>query len=516
MKKTITLLYLLTFVLTPGIASAAGDKTGTASTTISATTQQTTEEANLNPGKYFLVNPQAEGDALQLRLAADGSGQIKENRTADISWQHNGQATEITMVEPLLIYHYEESETNVYRGELVSITLTPTTDAAGQALYHYTGQMRLVHSETGELLESFQENKTLQLINKKDTEKWQLDLVGKEWVIDGINLITHPEEPYFQNVSAARAAFFDNGLGVFTHHDQTISDFKWRVKGRKLIIKTMSETEKLTYVLWLTEFVEDIGVKFVANVRGKAASNGRTRSGYMLMQQDTRFTPENVVGNWSRPFGQYDYYADQIHVPNIVHPASKWTISDTGVLLRDKIVHPELGPVVECPDTQCYLSCTFIRKLIAKVGDTLYFESALDSEFYDQGPVLYQGSTILTAKYKEQNGVEQFDLGWVDYARMQLNDGDSQSLLLFFPDFDPEGNELRIVYQDSPGNVYGSYQVVDGKLHIIQAEQTQVYELQEFNREQIKVCQYLDGQTCEQGSQMSFMFNNNAGPLVTD
>ncbi|WDE09764.1 hypothetical protein [Thalassomonas haliotis] len=497
MKKTITLLYLLIFVFTPAITSA-------------------TENTRLIPGEYFLVSPEEASDAIQLRLSPDGSGKIKEHSAADIRWQKNGTATEITLLQPLVLYQFADSLTDSYRGELTSITLKPSTDSAEPSLYHYSGQLRLVHNQTGEVIDSFQENKTLELLNRKETKKWQLTLVGKEWVIDDIDLITHPEEPFFQGLSAARAAFFDNGLGIFTHHDQTISDFKWRVKGRRLIIKTLAESHKLTYIFWITEIIEDIGVKFVANVRGKAANSWRTRNGYMLMQQNSRFTPENVIGSWSRGRAQYDYYADQVHVPNIVHPASKWSISAAGTLLRNKIVHPELGPVPECPDEQCYLSCIFTRKLIAKIGDTLYFESGMDAEFYDRGPVLYQGSYILTAKYSEQMGVEQFSHNWLDYARMQLNDSDGQTSLIFAPEMAPQGTEQRLVYQDSPGNLYGHYQVLDGKLHIRQDEQVRVYELLNFNRDHIQVCRYFDGQSCEQGSQVTFSFNNNAGSLATD
>ncbi|WP_281557136.1 hypothetical protein [Thalassomonas sp. RHCl1] len=520
MKENITRLYLIIFVLTSGIILAAANKASAKGTEMSTGAQQIQSSSHqaidLNSGNYFLIDPVDGYNALQLKLAADGSGKIKERSAVNITWHNNGTTTEVTALEPLVLYQFADSETDSYRGELVSITLTPSTEPDQSALYDYVAHQRIVHNETGEIIDSYQEQRVIQLLNRKNTERWPLDLVGREWVIEDIDLLTYPEQPYFQGLSAARAAFFDNGLGMFTHHDQTISDFKWRLKGRKLEIKTLSESKKVTYSFWITEFIEDIGVKFVANVRGKDANAWRTRNGYMLIQQDSRFTPENVVGSWSRANAQFDYYADQIHVPNIAHPASKWTISDSGILLRDKIVHPELGPVVECPDEQCYLSCTFTRNLIAKIGDTLYFESGLDSEFYDQGPIFYQGSTILTAKYSEKPGVEQFGHSWVDYARMQLNDVNSQTSLIFAPEFGADGTEQHIVYKDSPGNLYGRYQVLDGKLHITQDEQTQVYELLSFNRDHIQVCRYFDGQSCEQGTQLTFSFNNNAGSLTTN
>lgn len=519
-KKTIPSLYLVIFVLILALTSVIGNKASAKekeiATAASPTLLPSPQETNLLPGMYFLVDPIDGYDSFQLKLKIDGSGKIKERSASNITWHNNGTATEILVLEPLVLYQFAESETDTYRGELLSITLTPSTESAEHPLYNYVAQHQLVHNETGEIVESYQEHNILQLINRKNTKKWDIDLIGKEWVIDDIDLLTYPEEPYFQGLSTARAIFFDNGLGQFTHKDQTMSDFKWQLKGRKLVIKTLSEGRKLTYSLWITEFVEDIGIKFIANVRGKTASSWKTRNGYMLIQQDTRFTAESVVGSWSRGTVQYDYYADQIHVPNIVHPASKWTISDTGTLLRDKIVHPELGPVVECPDEQCYLSCTFTRNLIAKIGDTLYFESGLDSEFYDQGPVLYQSSYILTATHNEKTGVEQFDYSWIDYAKLQLNDGDTQTLLLFAPEVDSQGIEQHIVYQDSPSNTFGSYEILDGKLYILQAEQTLIYDFIDFKRDQIEVCQYLDGQSCQQGNQVTFSFNNNAGSLIKE
>lgn len=64
------------------------------------------------------------------------------------------------------------------------------------------------------------------------------------------------------------------------------------------------------------------------------------------------------------------------------------------------------------------MSCRFTQRLIAKKGNTLYFEHATYSEFYDQGPVLYQQSYIMTMGYNEQNGTDKFEYRWINYSTL--------------------------------------------------------------------------------------------------
>lgn len=81
------------------------------------------------------------------------------------------------------------------------------------------------------------------------------------------------------------------------------------------------------------------------------------------------------------------------------------------------------------------------------------------------------------------------------------------------PEKDAQGITRQTVYQQPSNNVYGQYEVQDRKMHITQTDQTQVYELLDFNRDRIEVCQYFYGQSCLQGQQMTILLNNNAGSL---
>ncbi|OCQ20785.1 hypothetical protein A7985_13370 [Pseudoalteromonas luteoviolacea] len=462
-------------------------------------------------GHYFLIDHDVVNQAYKLTFKPNKQVTLFGDLETTGQWQWTPeQQLHIQLDRPLTQYEQlmAENETHVYR--LTALTIN--TQNQGQDT-HYTQHIQIWHKEAQKVLRTYTQTNSAKLMKQRQLKKWQTQLVNKTWDIEVMDEVTHDDVPWFKAASTARVTFNDDGTGSVQHWDNTQSTLTWKVRGKRLILQYHSGDKPIKYVLRVIDYIDDIGLSFVAKQVNKTTKSARWLHGLMIEKQDIVLTHEQVVGQW-HAFGRYhDYYPDQIAVANIAHTASQWSIDNLGQLNREKLDHPELGTVLRCPDNSCYVSCQFYYELLAKKGNTLYVNFYFYSEFYPQGPLKMQGKRIIKVEVRDQLGANAFSDSFLGYTNMTL-ESEGESIPYFFNMMPtPDGHAVSEV--TSPQGT-GTFSIIDGKLHTLINEQKMVYEMTQFRRDGIEVCYYPDGQSCLTGHSAVFKFSHDAGPYIED
>ncbi|KZX01454.1 hypothetical protein JL49_05840 [Pseudoalteromonas luteoviolacea] len=462
-------------------------------------------------GHYFLVDHDVVNQAYKLTFRPNKQAILFSDVKVTGQWQWQPeQQIHIQLDQPLTQYELlmAENETHIYQ----LTALTVNTQNLGQDT-HYTQHIQVWHKEAQRVLRTFTQVNNAKLVQQRQLQKWQTQLVNKTWEIEYIDEVTHAEVSWFKAASTASVTFNEDGTGTIQHWDNTQSELIWKMRGKKLILHYQSGDTPIKYVLSVVDYIDDIGLRFVAKQVDKTAKKARWIHGLMVEKQDVVLTHEQVVGQW-HAFGRYhDYYPDQVAVANIAHTASKWSIDSMGQLYREKLDHPELGTVLRCPDNSCYVSCQFYYELLAKKGNTLYVNFYFYSEFYPQGPLKMQGKRIIQVEVRDQLGVEEFSDSFLGYTNMTLESDGSSAPYFFSMMPTPDGQTVSEV--TSPEGT-GTFAVVEGKLYTSINEQEVIYEITKFRRDGIEVCYYPAGESCRTGSSAVFKFSHDAGPFIED
>ncbi|RJE76759.1 hypothetical protein BGP78_12310 [Pseudoalteromonas sp. MSK9-3] len=461
----------------------------------------------INSGRFVFIGDSQDSLALQIKLKKNGKGILKQIAKSNIHWYSSDTGIEISLLEPMLQWQFEQ-EGAQFKVELTSVSLV----AQEQGKIAATITQQLVNVQTEEVLEKSYPVTQGKLLRVGELKNWETELTDKVWTISNFDLIHYPQEGT-EAFHAVQVEFYDNGRGKIYFPDSVAEDMRWKVRENRLAIKYYHSGAKRLFKFWVVEEYAGIGWRYIANVKGLKNTDPITRSGYMIANQNRSFATEDFYGKWQANGAQFDYYADNYYIPNVVHPSSKWSLTDAGEIYREKIVHPILGTVSECPDDTCYSSCEFNLKLLARDADTLFVHQQLNSELVPQGPFFDLGSAIMKFKLDKHNGIDAFSYDWLDYASLVLNSSGSETRLFFFSRPNSLGGTDYLYAENSPNNIVGRFVVKQGKLHLESSESAYIFEITEFNRNSVTSCRYEAGKTCDEGETVSFNFDNGAPHL---
>ncbi|MBQ4848248.1 hypothetical protein J8L98_00020 [Pseudoalteromonas sp. MMG013] len=456
------------------------------------------------PANYIILDNDNRYTATQLTLKRNGEGILKQQTRSRINWEQTVGGTVIKFDQPMIMSRFENAPNSVIRIELTQLQLIHQDDSIYQSIRHHN----VVDDSSNDVIETFIEQSSVTLLEKQDLAGWHLDLVGKKWTVDGVELLTYPEQPYFSDLASASAHFISKKQGEFTFFNGEKAPFKWRIKNNKLIIKAYINGKKIKYTFWQTNPVGSVGAEFVANVSQGSGVKWHTRRGMFIEQQEEVFDLDSIVGSWHLGSRQYDHYADNITVPNIVHPGSRWELTDNGTFLRFKLTHPELGSVVDCPDDTCYLACKFTHRLIAKEGNTFYMENGVISEFEPMSPLKLNNASVSVVEFDPAHGVERFSHSWLDHATLTFNDEQGSDKLRFIAQTQADGKTNYTVRSMHSNSELGRYSVANSVLSIVTEQVTTHFKMLSFSRDQLTACKYSEAQTCDDGEVIKIDLHN--------
>ncbi|MCF2856627.1 hypothetical protein L1286_04040 [Pseudoalteromonas sp. SMS1] len=460
-------------------------------------------------GHYFLIDNDVVNQAYKLSFRSNNQVTLSAEGDTLGQWQWLPQEKiHIQLTQPLTQYEIPISAHETHAYQVTALTLNPLN--LGQES-HYIQHIRVWHKETQQEVRHYTQTNSAVLVKQRQLKQWQTQLVNKTWEIEYIDEVTHVDTPWFNAPSTASVTFSADGTGWIQHWDDTQSELTWNIKGKRLILHYQRGTKPIKYVLRVLDYIDDLGLRFVAKQRDKITRKARWLHGLMIEKQDVVLTHEQVVGQWHVSGRFHDYYPDQVAVANIAHTASKWSVDHRGQLYREKLDHPEHGTVLNCPDERCYVSCQFYYELLASVGNTLYVNFYFYSEFYPQGPLKMQGKRIVKVIRRNELGIDAFSESFLGYTKMTLESGGTSTPYLFSMMPTPDGHTTSDV--TTPQGT-GTFSIIEGKLHTVIEQQEMVFELTHFERDKVTVCQYPAGQSCQSGRMGVFKFSHDAGPTT--
>ena len=454
--------------------------------------------------KYIIVDIDNRHISAQLDLKKNSKGFLKQKTKSSIKWKRAANGVIIKPNQPMILSRFETAPNSIIRVELTQLQLIHLNDKLYQSVRHYNA----IDENSNEIIEAFTERSNVAMLEKQKLKRWDLDLTGKKWTIDGIELLTYSEQPYFSDVASASAHFISKKHGEFIFFNGDKAPFKWHLKDNKLIIKTHINGKKQKYTFWKIDKVGNVGIEFVADVKNSNNTQLHTRRGMFIEQQETVFNLDAIVGSWHLGAHQYDHYADNITIPNIVHPGSRWELTDDGTFLRFKLTHPEQGSVIDCPDDTCYLACKFTHRLIAREGNTLYMENGVVSEFEPMSPLRLNNASVGVVEFNPQHGIEQFSHSWLDFSTLTFNDGKDYKKLRFMVQQQPDGVTNYTVRSFSDNSILAHYSIVNDVLSIIADKITSHYKVLSFSRTQLTACKYGDDKICSEGEIIKIDLHN--------
>ncbi|QPB85642.1 hypothetical protein CWC22_021780 [Pseudoalteromonas rubra] len=461
---------------------------------------------DINKGKFFLYDNSSTGPTYELVLAKNGTGKYARQTESQISWSKVDDGLQVNLASPELIWAYQDQGVE-YRSEIYQVHVFPSEEGVSFAQH-----MRVVRTDTMEVVETQVQHFTGTLVPAKSMQDWRVDLTEGTWVLPAVDYILY-EEFDIPAFGAVEANFFANGDGQITHHDKTVSRFKWRIKGNRLVLKYWQNGIKKKLVLRITELLAGVGLRVVIKATSHTGKAPLLRTGLMIKDQKTHFNYENTVGTWLRGAVRYDYFEDHVYIPNVAFGSAVWSFNQAGEIERQKIIHPQLGTVPVCPDDTCYVSCTFTLKLLAQDEGALYVSVQTDSELVDAGPHFFMGKAIVKFDLKPYQSVAAFDYSWLGQTMLTFKSG-SESALYYFMMVPSETGVWEYVYaKEAPNNIQGKFAVVDGKLHLEGELETQVLEIQQSRRDSLDVCRYIQGSSCAAGDTMILEFHNGTDLL---
>ncbi|WP_419146746.1 hypothetical protein [Pseudoalteromonas 'SMAR'] len=461
-----------------------------------------TQLHQIDKGKFIVIGEMQSDPVVQITLKRNKRGELKQLDKSRVTWSKATHGLVIELDSPFILHEFNEQGIN-YRAEVYQLDVIPNTSAGDNVAYVF--KQRVIRTDTKEVLETRSQRHQGQLLDKTQLDNWNLDLTAGTWSIPQVDYIAYPDAK-IDAMASAEATFFAGGRGLMYHHDQHISEFKWRIKGNRLIVMYGRDNTKHILQLQIIKAIADKGWQVVMDARSDDGAPF-IRSGFMLKHQGLYFDYDNTVGSWHANNVQYDYYQDHLYVPNVAHPGSKWAFTSTGEITREKLVHPVLGTVATCPDNSCYVSCEFKLKLLATEGDVLYVRQTMNAELEPQGALYPMGRWILKFDFEPRNGVQEFSHSWLNNNRIIIEE-DGESNAYFFMAMPNAQGELDYLFaKGQPNNIQGHFSVVAGKLHLDTRFGTQIYEIEEFNRDSLDVCRYQAGADCSEGSKMTMRLN---------
>ncbi|KZN59596.1 hypothetical protein N473_25560 [Pseudoalteromonas luteoviolacea CPMOR-1] len=455
---------------------------------------------------YFLIDT-GTSQAYKLNFKPDNQVIVSSDFKVPAQWQWQSQQQILAeFSQPQDQYEVQMSEHETYIHQLTGLSFNYNT----QEQHQYTQHMQIWHKEAQMIVDTYTVPSDAIFIKQRQLKKWRAHLINKTWEIANIEEVTHVDTPWFKSRSSASVTFHENGVGTIQHWDNTHSDLTWKLKGKKLILNIHRNEKHVKLMMRVVENIDDIGLRFVAKHVNKDAKQTKWLTGYMIEKQDVALTYEQVIGQWRKSNGRFhDYYPDQIAVASVANTASKWKLNHLNQLVREKLDHPEQGTVLKCPDNRCYVSCEFFYELLAKKGNTLYIAYHYNSEFYPQGPLKFQGKWILKVEYDEAFGIKDFSRNIFSITTMNLEYQGQSHPYLFRRLPDENGDLVNQVI--SPEGT-GTFSLIEGKLHTLINQQESIFEITQFARDGLSVCQYQPGEQCSQGRQAIFKFTHEAGP----
>ncbi|ESP91719.1 hypothetical protein [Pseudoalteromonas luteoviolacea] len=458
-------------------------------------------------GNYFIIDSAGTDQTYKLSFKPNNQVLVSGDFQVSAQWQWQPQQQIMAQLsQPQNQFEIQLSENETYIHQLTGLSFNSKT----QQQSPYTQHFQVWHKETQEVVDTYTISGEALLVKQRQLKRWQSQLVNKTWEIANIDEVTHADTPWFKSNSSASVTFHDKGTGIVQHWDNTQSDLTWKLKGKKLILNYQRNNEPMKVVLRVFEYIDDIGLRFVAKHVNKESKQAKWISGYMIEKQDLALTYEQIIGQWRKASGRFhDYYPDQIAVASVANTASKWELNHLGQLVREKLEHPEQGVVLNCPDNSCYVSCEFFYELLAKKGNTLYVAHHFSSEFYPQGPLKMQGKWILKIEYDEEFGIQDFSRNIFSNTPMTL-EYEAQKEAYVFSRFPDENGEVVNRVKSPAGT--GTFSFIDGNLHTLINQQENIFEITKFARDGLSVCQYQPGESCATGRQAVFKFAHDAGP----
>ncbi|KZN49413.1 hypothetical protein [Pseudoalteromonas luteoviolacea] len=457
-------------------------------------------------GNYFLIGTDVD-QVYKLSFKPNNQVIVADDFKVPAQWLWQAQQQiMVNFSQPQTRYQFPMSENETYVHQLIGLSFSTNTQEPSE----YTQHMQVWHKEAQMVVQTYTLSDQGLLVKQRQLKKWQTQLVNTTWEIANFDEVTHAEVDWFKASSSASVTFHEDGKGTVNHWDNTQSDLTWKLTGKKLVLHYYRNEQNVKLVIRIVENIDDIGLRFVAKQVNKKSKQAKWLSGFMIEKQDVALTDEQIIGQWRKPNGRFhDYYPDQIAVASVANTASKWKLNHLNQLVREKLEHPEQGVVLNCPDNRCYVSCEFFYELLAKKGNTLYIAYHFNSEFYPQGPLKLQGKWIIKVEYDEAFGINDFSRNIFASTAMNLEYQDQIHPYLFQRLPDESGNLVNKVI--TPEGT-GTFSVIEGKLHTVINQQESIFEITEFARDGLSVCQYQSGEHCSLGKQAIFKFDHEAGP----
>lgn len=458
---------------------------------------------NIKKGKFFLTGNGLVEPVAYLVLNKHEVGQYEGNIASPIEWRKTANGLQIRLLSPEMLGEYTEQGV-VFRAEVYQWSIHPSENSQG---VEYVQHTRIVRTDTMDAVDTAEQSFDGTLLPEREMGEWEVDLTQGTWSLPDVDYVFY-DAFNMSAFGAVEARFFENGRGQMVHHDKRVSRFKWRIKRNRLMLKYWQDGQKRKLTFRIVDTLADSGLRIVMHVKNQADTAPLVRTGLMLKDQGTKFSYENAVGTWLNDSVRYDYYDDHVYIPNVAFPAATWAFNQAGEIERQKIVHPELGPVPVCPDDTCYVSCTFTLKLLARDEEAMYVSIQTDSELVDGGPHFFMGKAVAKFQVKPHQSVSAFDYSWLGMTTITFK-SNSDSAPYFFAMMPSATGSWGYMYsKGTPENVQGQFSVVDGKLHLETSQGIQTLEIVHSTRSSLEVCRYDQDGTCEEGDNLTLEFHN--------
>ncbi|MDK2596975.1 PKD domain-containing protein [Pseudoalteromonas obscura] len=443
----------------------------------------------------------------------DNTGTFADYSSGDMTWsQDDNGLVSLTFAPGVMSKTYSCKDSNgsyfscQYKYKSASFTVYDESPVAKAISITFIGDEYSTDSTGNEVL-----------VNSDVSRAMDLSMIGKNQTITPV--ATNFSGNWYINMMyildngsfASKVTFNQDGTGSAQMPADTSRAFTWSITDNILTI-TLTATDELTaktFKYWLIKNIES-GFQFWATTDKTDTEKYRRRSGLMMPEQEVTLAENDILGRIRPYYGVayaqdyfFDNYINGISYSFLQKGSHTWSVSGRSLNIMNYQYGMSYSFVRQCPENATSDMCSVYDhqryEVISVHGDTWYVRQHFEVAFGNS----YENSTILKYK-KSASTLDKFEYYWMNQRYLYFIENQQVLSNWFYTTTNEDGSTSRKV-QLGTGD-QADYSIADGKLRIDQMGSVGVTEIQEFDRDYIKVCAYFEGTNCELGEVRNLYF----------
>ena len=453
-------------------------------------------------GNYIINSPRYHTNtAFHLSLMTDGSGEFNSNTSSAITWSETAGVYALAFDKQVTIYQNsteESSESVVLTG--FSFTVLAENDVFRTIEVTRSTERTVIDKTTDIATVTTEDNETYttNLIYKNKTISLSAEQLIGEWAFHAYeNDYDTSDDPDLPET----LQFYADGTGdVEGNSSET---FSWQLNSNSLTLSYDEDGETGQLELWFTKALS--GGYQLVGLDTSFDEPSDTLTGLLIKKEVVTTTNEDLVGRWHGFIGTTQSYDLNIHSDGTIMIGlgiTNWQGHlEDGQLIRKRFIYNnEVVTSCEGFDNSCYLESEMVHEFISIVDNLFYINRTLNY-YSPNGEISSKDGAILVYEYSKDLTYNAFTEELLEnYTEFYSADGQVDRI---YTEYDENGNMTYTV--ELEGQTYTGATFNDGVLSYDRNGEKWHFELVSSDTDNIVVCHYKDGGTCNAASQITYL-----------